>query len=414
MPSSLLPRTRQLLSVCTLLLAACAPQAPKPENVVQPNQRNTGYESAQFHAVQTSHGVFDAGPERLALALRSPESPGSYPLIIHLPGLGETIDSASGLLEHWAQAGYVVLSVQSTQDGPSVLGGAQAREGGLRGIAIAAHAPERLHQRLDNLDRLLRNLRQPDAQSGLPREALGRIDFNRMLLAGLDIGAQAAQAAGGEHGSGSGWVRPASFRSLRGLILLSPHADTGGEPFATRYRDMNLPVLAVTSPEDVDGFDFVTLPEIRKQVFRNMPAGQKFLLELSSASHAVIGGGSGRGAGFMDIPGNRDNTRERRASGPPPDAGGPGGRESGGAPSGGMSKGGGGMPPGGRNMGGAPANSPSGTPSQPDSQDDQTLSLYATSLAFIDLALREDDIAQQWLRRDAKRWLGISGKLYAR
>ena len=65
-------------------------------------------------------------------------------------------------------------------------------------------------------------------------------------------------------------------------------------------------------------------------------------------------------------------------------------------------------------MGGAPANSPSGTPSQPDSQDDQTLSLYATSLAFIDLALREDDIAQQWLRRDAKRWLGISGKLYAR
>jgi hypothetical protein len=47
-------------------------------------------------------------------------------------------------------------------------------------------------------------------------------------------------------------------------------------------------------------------------------------------------------------------------------------------------------------------------------QEDQLTALCAVTLAFLDTTLRHDDIASQWLYRDANRWLKQSGSLYLR
>ncbi|PLK49288.1 hypothetical protein C0V76_08820 [Uliginosibacterium sp. TH139] len=51
---------------------------------------------------------------------------------------------------------------------------------------------------------------------------------------------------------------------------------------------------------------------------------------------------------------------------------------------------------------------------QPAGQTEQAKSLRVVSLAFIDAVLREDEVARQWLSRDANRWLAETGKLYQR
>ncbi len=207
---------------------------------------------------------------------------------------------------------------------------------------------------------------------------------------------------------------------LQGLILLSPYATLSGESFATRYADMKLPVLTVSSPEDVDRFDLVTVPRVRQQVFRNLPAGIKYDLALSWASHAVIGGSTERAMETGPERSSRSESSNERKGGSRggPGGGGPGGGMGGGGmggPGGGMGGGpGGGM--GGGGVGGGPGGrgGEGGGNAQPATQAEQSQSLRAVSLAFMDTVLRDDDIARQWLARDANRWLADTGKLYQR
>lgn len=400
-----------------LMLASCASPAPQ-QAVRQAVQRNPGYESAQMNSVLTQRASLALPGARLELVLRVPGMPGKYPLIVFMAGLGEPADAAATLMDHWTEAGYAVLAMQGTPDGPAMMAGARGKGRASRELAAQAYGPDRLAQRLGWLDGVLGNLRAGTVPDGLSSDNVARIDSTQLILAGFDIGAQTVQAAAGEH-----WAGVAARRlpeGVRGLILLSPHAGPGGESAATRYAAIQVPVLAVSSDEDVDGFDFVTQPAVRRQVFEHLPGSEKYLLQLSWASHAVVGGGGGLGAGFSveDRAGKPEDKAEGRGGnggrGGPGGAGGPGGQGgpgggSGGGPGGGMGGDRGG-PPGGAS--GKPKGG--GEPAQPMDDAEQAKSLRAVSLAFIDMQLRGDDIARNWLLRDANRWLGQTGKFYGR
>ena len=74
------------------------------------------------------------------------------------------------------------------------------------------------------------------------------------------------------------------------MIALSPHAESGGTDIDTRYQNINIPVLSVTSNSDDEthGNDPVSLHQIP---FQHMPPENKYLLLLTAASHALIGDG---------------------------------------------------------------------------------------------------------------------------
>lgn len=407
---------RSLLFAASLALGACASRPPEqPAGPLV--QRNPGYESGQMNSVLRQRASMVAGDARLELVLRVPGMPGRYPLIIFLAGLGEPADASAALMQHWAEAGYAVLAVQGSTDGPAVMAGSAAK-GRRRELAVQAYSANRLNQRLSWLDSVLQGLRTGQLADSLPADLTARIERDSYLLAGFDIGAQTVQAAAGEHWQG---VSPHRLPAgARGLILLSPHAESGGEAPATRYAGIQLPVLAVSSAEDLDGFDFVTEPSLRRQVFDNLPAGDKYLLQLSWASHAVVGGGSGMGAGFSAEEKRAPEESGKAARGGPGGKGGPGGPGGGmgggmgGGPGGGGMEGGPGGGRGGPPGGGREGKRPEGEAAQPMDEAEQAKSLKAVTLAFIDMQLRGDDIARGWLQRDANRWLGQTGRFYGR
>lgn len=369
-----------------------------------------GYESETFAQEQVLREYWSHGEDNLNVVLHVPALPGRFPLVIYLAGLGDTADNAARLQGAWAQSGYAVLSIQLPRFGPAALAG-QGPDTNRHDVAARAYATEALQLRLATLDWVAQEIDRRRQDKSANNELFARLDLQKIVVAGFDLGAQTAQALGGE---AMGKVQlPTHLGGLQGIILLSPYAGFSGDSMQTRYQAMKLPTLTVSSPEDVDPFDWIPSPGMHRLPFDHMPAGNKYHLELAYASHGVIGGGSdhpltdegSRGpAGKADK--ERSGGRGRGGAGGP-GGGGPGGDAPGkGGPGGERGNGGpGGMPEGGRDGQSMPKAS---------AQEDQMTALCAVTLAFLDTTLKHDDIAAQWLYRDANRWLRQSGSLYLR
>jgi hypothetical protein len=400
------------LTCCTILLAcAPTPERKKDEPVMTLNGK--GYESETFAQEQVIREYWSHGDDNLNIVLHTPSLPGQFPLIIYLAGLGDTAENAARLQSAWAQSGYAVLSIQLPRFGPAALAG-QGPDGNRHEIAARAYATDALQLRLATLDWAVQELTRRQQDKSPANEPFAHIDTRQIVVTGFDLGAQTAQALGGE--SMGKLQLPAHLAGLQGLILLSPYAGFSGETVQTRYQAMNLPTLTVSSPEDVDPFDWIPNPGMHRLVFDHMPAGSKYHLELSYASHGIIGGGSDHpltddGARKNADKDDKGKSGGRGRGGP----GGPGGDGPGGGGPGGDGPGKGG-PGGGRDKGG-PGGIGSGEHEpmpKAAGQEDQLTALCAVTLAFLDTTLRHDDIASQWLYRDANRWLKQSGSLYLR
>lgn len=441
------------IAVATMMamgLAACSHEAPRQEFSAVP-LTGTGYEADISTHEQVLRETWLHGEDRVEVSLHLPEAPAHVPLVLFLPGFGDQVDTAAPLHAAWAQAGYAVLAVQSPRFGLAGLAGAP-RPGGPDGAKggdgakppaePGAHKGEKppardgthgpggmgnpdgagaamnqdaarqafsvvaLRDRLATLDWVMQELRRRTVDTAATSAPYRRIDLQRVVLAGFDLGAQTAQAAAGEDFGST--PLPASLGgAFSGFILLSPYATFAGPSAQTRYATMSLPSLSVTSHDDVDEYDMQPDANLRRLPFDRMPAGSKYLLTLAYASHSVIGGGP---------------ARERRTDGPGSSRSGNKGRGGPGGMPGGMSGGhplamgpGGGDAPGGGGPGGG---APDGEDEQklPDAatQADQAKALRAVTLAFLDTTLRGDEIAHQWLTRDVNRWLKQHGEVLAR
>lgn len=372
-----------------------------------------GYESETFAQEQVIREYWSHGTDSLNVALHIPALPGQFPLIIYLAGLGDTADNAARLQSTWAQSGYAVLSLQLPRFGPAALAG-QGLDTNRHDIARRAYATDALQLRLATLDWVVPEIARRQRNRTDNDEVFARIDLQKIVVAGFDLGAQTAQALGGE---AMGNVQlPVNLAGLQGLILLSPYAGFPDSSIQTRYQAMKLPTLTVSSPEDVDPFDWIPNPAMHRLPFDHMPAGAKYHLALAYASHGIIGGGT-------DHP-YSDDTADKSAEKPHKERTAPHGHGSRGGPEGGPggpgSEGPGGDGPGkGGPGGGRGDHGPEGKHDKQSlpgasQQEDQITALCAVTLAFLDTTLKHDDIAAQWLSRDANHWLKKSGGLYLR
>lgn len=393
---------------CGLALTACAPAPEHHDETPVVKLNGKGYESETFAQEEVTRGYWKHGDENVDYVLHTPALPGSFPLVIYLAGLGDTAGQAGELHSAWARSGYSVLSLQSPRFGPAVMAGASYPGTNRHQIAAQAYTSQALEQRLATLEWALGKIRQLQADPSSGNDLFRHIDTQQIVVAGFDLGAQTAQALAGE--SMEIPAKPKLPAEVKGFILLSPYVGFSGESATTRYTGITLPVLAVSSPEDVDPFDWITMPAMHRQVFDHLPAGNKYYLELAYASHGAIGGSTDH-ALIDGGPSKEKHDGHKTGRGP-------GGRGDGG-PEGGMGGSGsgfGGGPGAGGPQGGPPTGKSGGDrqPAKAASQQDQLTALNAVTLAFLDSTLRHDDIAAQWLYRDANRWLKRAGSLYLR
>ena len=230
-------------------LAGCrsaAPAPPKPELELQ-KLADRGYLGGRHYQTTALRETWVDGEAPLDVSLILPVGDGPFPLVIYLPGLGESAAAGSLWREAWAQSGYAVLTVQPVALGESVLRSDKARAGDFLGLAREYFSAPALNARTQHLTYALGELRRR-AQGGTAPYA--RIDTRRVALAGFDLGAQSAAALIGERLDGAGPVGAAW--DIRAAVLLSPYVERGTDGATDRFSAIGVPVLSVTGTEDAD------------------------------------------------------------------------------------------------------------------------------------------------------------------
>lgn len=379
---------------CFLLLVAAlaggcgsAPRLDPPLAAPPRLADNVVYTWPKLPSGEPIHVNWTVQGDELDVTILAPADRGPFALVVYLPGLGESSAAGVAWRKTWSEAGYAVVSVQSRATGNQVWSTERARTFDFRAVALEHFSARSVAARAPLIDSVLAEIARRQ-RAGDPTVA--RIDATRVAVAGYDVGALSAMAVAGQNVG----ERPAASPSpaIRAVIALSPYADFAGMGTEARFRDIRLPVLSVTSPEDTDAYGLVTTAAVRRAPYQYMPPGRKYLLLLAAGPHTLLGG--------QERPGiERDESRAARRSESlfaNNDRGAKDSRSS-------------------RARSDAVADEPVTT--RPDSNvvwATQLRNVQTVTTAFLDATLKDAPRAADWLARDAGNWLGGSASLLAK
>jgi dienelactone hydrolase len=385
--------------VLSLLAGGCATHSPPKVDETRVRQfAGRGYLGDDHFSIVTSFANWNADGYSFDLAWTLPVSGGALPVVVYLPGLGESRSAGESWRTAWAQAGYAVLSLQALPEDQKAWSSESSRRGDFALLARERYASEVTASRLKALAAMLGELHKEHAADQV---LLRRLDLSRIAIAGFDLGAHTSMLLAGELPQASS--EPLHLPvSIAAVIALSPHASFSGSAFGARYRSVTGPVLSVSSDADSDPLGLVSPPSLRKAPFEYMPSHDAYLLWLSGTPHSVFSGSrieaveesiesgvSRRGQGATRSGAKRSGGR-RSAGSFGAAAGDEGPMDSG----------------GGKSIGAAPG-----------SATERALAvslIQGVTTAFLDAYLKHDPFAQEWLRLDARRWIGDRGELKRR
>jgi len=364
-----------------VLLAGCAsPSPPKPDEAKVKRFAQEGYLTDNHYAFSTIDASWESPKSSFDVALMVPNGPGPFPLVIYLPALGETRSAGDAWRKAWAQGGYAVLSIQPLAGDADAWSSEEARAGNFSDLARERYSGKVMAARIQALRLALAELIRRHNQKEPP---LDRINLSRSAVAGYDLGAYTAMVMAGESVDNTG--TPAFPIPISAVIALSPYADFSGVALSERYRGIRGPVLSVTSDLDEDPLGLVTPPAMRKAPFKYMPAGDKYLLILLNVSHRTLAGGAINQDAFESRPpGETGRGRSHSFFGMG------GGRHVESADTGGFS-----------------VRGPQ--PSMTTQAMGQT-AIQNFTTAFLDVYLKNDPVAREWLTKNAPLWIKGHGE----
>lgn len=378
------------LTLITTLLTACSSEhGPKGKSDLASSVQllqKTGYSPEELKPVSGWHERWIIDQQSIDVSWLLPASAQGAPVIIYLPGLGENSESGRLWREAWAQAGYAVISLQPTTLGREIYSSREAQAGSFRSLAQRYYADSELVTRVSLISQAFNEARQR-----LKAQQPG-INWDQVIVAGYDIGAQTAAALAGEHIS----EQPLPVLQLKPVaaILLSPYVKDSTDPI--RFTSIRVPVLTATGPLDEDPFNWVRTAGQRLKLWQNIQTSGSYQLTLSTAEHAGFSGS------VFPVTASRKNKesspRERRPVGgmgdPSGSMGGPGGGRRG---------------PGGEM--GEPPRFGHGQNDEARFNPRQAAFLRAVTTAFLDATVKRSSIAQTWLNHNAISWLKPEGSL---
>lgn len=401
------------LLLAAALFSGCGmnpPQRPPQEQGFQQQAQRPGYLPERRYQASPIRETWQLGKTTVDTVYLAPASAEKLPLVAYLPGLGESAAAGQQWRQSWAEAGYAVLSLQPQELGEAAWAKENASGNGdkaeqerqrrysleRRDRVREQYAAPALTRRLDLVAQAVGELRRRTA-GGL---VYGSVDTTRIIVAGYDIGAQTAAALAGEQIKG---IRPPAL-GLEAAILLSPYAELTAGSGKERFAAMKVPLLAITGSEDDDPDYLVSTPSLRRMPWQGAPAGDKYLLVLENGIHATL---AGNAKGTRDAaPGGMARSEGRQ----PPGGGAPRALPFGGGGPGGGPGGGG---PGGM-MGGPPGGSGSERGGPGNFANQHTGIVQTVSTAFLDAVVKNDPVADEWLHRNATRWLAGQAGLWIR
>ncbi len=371
-----------------------------------------GYAAVLNYDIDSNTETWQHDGQDIQITMLSPVVPGHYPLIVYLPGLGESSDAGKLWRESWAKAGYSVFSIQPVNIGEALKGTPKVvpaktsswfskeydnssalkdvRNSDLRYVGHQYFTQEQLSKRINHV---------LWAYSQLKKRALSRIglfawsDISQVIIAGYDIGAQTTAAIIGETYD-IPLPSAADFRPI-GAILLSPTVNMALGDITTRYQNIAIPFLAITGAEDDDP-SAISTPFARTAIWEYAPPGNKYLLALKKGSHHLLSGS--HIIQNQDPKTTQELSEETESTETKSRFSNNYGSGSSGFHGGNLANG---MSPKAKDVSKLKGN-----------QDyTQVAVVYSVSIAFLDHICKKDNVAHTWLSDKANQWLNKSATL---
>ena len=389
------------LAVCLGLSGCATPPSREARDAQDDTWSLQSYRSVGAVDAHPGQGVDQAwrlDGHHVTLTRTASSTAQSLPLVIYLPALGEDSRAGQRWRSTWAAAGYAVLSVQPLEEDVTAWSSELALAGDFKSLGRQRFAGAAAAQRVQWLGRLVAEVRRR-AQAGEP--PWQQVDWRRVAVAGFDLGASTAQIVAGEHVAGA--EDAASQLAVQAIIVLSPYAPDALRDVDSRYQDITLPVLWLTSDLDVDPIGLVGDPAQRRLPFEHGSGTHQYLLTVHGLPRVWLSGTTDDKA--LHPGSGRDRSAARAGAG------------SDDAPSGSKR--------GGKRRGpadNAVATAPFGASDEDDlgprlssqALQQRVLAVQSVSTAFLDAHLRGSVPAQRWLGEDAGRWVAPVGDFAAR
>jgi hypothetical protein len=386
----------------TCLLCACQTGPPDAKDLDAELHKiaQSGYQPEHHHSVRTARELWRVGEADWEVSLAVPDTkPGTRsPVVVYFPGLGESADAGALWRRSWAEAGYLVISVQPISVGSAIWSSSRAQAGDFHGIAAEQFSLQAAQARATELAQLVDELAVRSTAKG---SDYATADLTRVALAGYDLGAQTASLLSGERPRTSAGRAP--LIGAQALITISPfHRETIEAAALSTFDAMTRPVLAISATDDGDPYTLISRPDLRQIPWNSMPAPLKCLLILDGASHRLLAGNALMDPESPGIPqtstatGSGKQGRKRRSGGESLDAlqwNGDGDTSADPV-----------TPVKGRRQNPVPAG--------PRVYNLRTLAaIQNVSTAFLDMVVRQRQQARQWLQQAASVWPGTTARL---
>lgn len=234
-------------------------------------------EAAEVHDIAYA----PPGESRLIpLRLSAPATGRRLPVVVFSHGAYASKDDYSAILDHWADAGYVVIAVTH-------------RDSTKLGVTRGSNNPKFFEWRLDDLQAVLGNL---DAIVAQVPDLRRRVDSTRIAATGHSFGGLVAQTLGGatyNDAARGGIVDSRADPRVRAVIIFS-----GAGAFAPllapeNFASLRRPTLVTVGTNDLKQAPNLSGYEWRRQPYDLIAPGRKYLLSLDGADH-YLGGIVGR------------------------------------------------------------------------------------------------------------------------
>ena len=236
--------------------------------------------------------VVDTGRDRrVPLKLHLPSGTDVLPVVLFSHGLGGSREGGRGWGEHWASHGFLSIHLQHPGSDESILrdGTGQGEDkapgqgkGRMRDAVREALTPRAFADRVADVRFVLDLLEREPARI---HAGVVRRDPKHVGLSGHSYGARTTLAVAGERVPfASGEFADARVRAG---IVFSPMAPPPPESWPRRFGAIAMPLLSVTGTLDRDIIGGAS-PDARREPFRHMPPGDKYLLVLEGADHMVF------------------------------------------------------------------------------------------------------------------------------
>jgi dienelactone hydrolase len=380
-----------LAAAAALLLAGCASSGkPVVDTAAVDRFVATGYRAPRHFSVRSEQIEWSTPDATVISTLTWPQATGPFPLVIYLPGLGQSASTQSAWTRAWAEAGYAVLSTQPLDDDASAWSSPLAHSGDFGAVARRRFAAAVLARRLGRLGAELDGIRR-----GASQPAAAAIDWSRVALAGFDLGAYTAMAAAGEAVPGVAPIRlPIDARAV---IALSPFLDADAAARPERFATVAAPVLWVSGRNDVDGYGLSPEPLSRRSAFDALAGPARFLLWLTDGTHRQVGGELVAEPTIEAVPTRPTHPRRPNGPGDEDDEDALLSRGDRGASTSGTSR----------------AAWVAGSSQLMTQRAIGLATVRAVTIAFLDAFLRDEAPAREWLQGQAPRWVAPGAMLRA-